>query len=91
MQHSFETEGGYSGSPIIVKFHEELFGQYIVAIHRGVDSDGNKKSIKMTENVVERLIEFEQKLRKDEVSRVKFSTVEFEKCFQNAKNAQAEQ
>ncbi len=83
MQHPFETEGGYSGSPLIVKFHEELFERYIVAIHRGVDSDGNKKSLKMTENVVERLIYLEQKLRNSKVSQIKFSTVEFEKCFQN--------
>ena len=56
MEHSFETEGGYSGSPLIVKFHEGRFEQFIVAVHLGVDSDGNKMSVKMTEEVVEKLI-----------------------------------
>ncbi len=91
MEHSFETKGGYSGSPLIVKFHEERFEQYIVALHRGVDSDGNKMSVKMTEEVVAKLIELEQKLRNSEFSYIKISSVvEFEKCLQKTVNEQAE-
>ncbi len=81
MEHSFKTEGGYAGSPLIVKFHEELFMQYIIAIHRGVDRYGNKMSVKMTEGVVERLIRLEQKLRNGEFSVIKMNSVEFERCF----------
>ncbi len=91
MEHYFETEGGYSGSPLIVKFHDESFGSYIVAVHRGLDRDGKTVSVKMTEEIVERLIELERKLRNSELSYIKISSVEFERCLEKAEKARAEQ
>ncbi len=85
LPHSFTTKSGYSGSPIIVRFMEESWQQYIVAIHSCVDYENNSRiglSTKMTMQVVERLISFERKLKNSEVSMIKFISIEFERCLE---------
>ena len=45
----------------------------------------------MTEEIVERLIGFERKLRNSEFSSIKMYSVEFERCLEKAVKARAEQ
>ncbi len=93
MTHQFKTQGGYSGSPIFVSFMEGSKQHYIIAIHSGISDRFSIPigvSIKLTDNVMKRLISMEEKLRDNKVSSIKLNTIEFEKFLQKFESSRLE-
>lgn len=70
-----ETEGGNSGSPLVVLIRP-LQKYCIVAIHRSV-KDGNKFSVKITNALIDKLATFDNELVKKKKPAISFLTINY--------------